>query len=360
MKRFCSHLLNKYLTSVKNPILRIIPLILIAFIIAGCAIYQQEELEQTKVIRIGITMYNEFDPFTEEIRHNIEDNLIKYGEEQGVEVNCTVVYASKNQLVQNDQVEDFISNDYDVICVNLVDRTDPNVIIEMAKSADIPIVFFNRELVQDDLNRFDKLYYVGAKPEASGEIQGQIVLNALATRFDDIDINQDGVIQYVLLEGEAGHQDAIIRSRVSVETILKNGYEMEMLGDEIANWDRNQAQTKMLSLLAGYPRQIELVLANDDNMALGALDALKSFGVQKMPMIVGVNGQDEVLECIDKGLIEGTALNNAQEKGRIIAKLALGLGKEGQVPSDIYLEDNKYYYVPYELIDQSNVDTYLK
>ena len=337
-----------------------IPIIAVVFSVIGCALYQREEQEQPKVIRIGITMYNEYDPFTEEIRHNIEENLIQYGKEKGIEINSTVVYSGKNQLVQNDQVDDFIVNNYDVICVNLVDRTDPYVIIEKAKSADVPIIFFNRELVPDDINRFDKLYYVGAKPEVSGQLQGQIVLDALKERFEEIDVNQDGVIQYVLLEGEAGHQDAIIRSRVSVETILRGGVEMEMLGDEIANWDRNQAQTKIKSLLAGYPRQIELILANDDNMALGALDALTDFGVQNMPMIVGVNGQKEVLEDIDKGLIEGTALNNAKEKGRIIAKLAIGLGQTGQVPNDIKLEGGKYYYVPYERIDKDNVEYYLK
>ena len=331
-----------------------------AFSLLGCTALKENNENATKSLKVGITMYNEFDPFTEDIRHNIEDNLIKYSEETGVEISSTVVYSGKNQLVQNDQVEDFINKGYDVICVNIVDRTDPSFIIEEAKSADIPIIFFNRELVQDDLNRFSKLYYVGARPEESGKIQGQIVLDALNEDFEDVDISGDGVIQYVMLEGEAGHQDAIIRSRVSVDTILAGGVEMEMLGDEIANWDRNQAQTKMLSMLAGYPRQIELVIANDDNMALGALDALTDFGVRTMPMIVGVNGTDEeVLADIQSGLIKGTALNNAKEKGRIIARMSIGLAQNGQVPKDIELEDGKYYYVPYETITSDKVDAYI-
>lgn len=319
---------------------------------------QSKESTEPRVIRVGITMYNQYDPFTEEIRHNIEDCLAAYGTDNDMEVDSTVVYSGKNQLVQNDQVIDFIDKNYDIICVNLVDRTDPSVIIEAAKSADVPIIFFNRELVEDDLKRFNKLYYVGARPEDSGKIQGKIVIDALNERFDEIDVNGDGIIQYVLLEGEAGHQDAILRSRVSVETIKAAGYEMEMLGDEIANWDRKQAQTKMTSMLAGYPRQIELVLANDDNMALGALDALTEFGVQSNPLIVGVNGQEEVLMDISDGKIEGTALNNAKEKGRIIAKLAVGIALDGMPPEDIQMENGKYYYVPYERIDNTNVLEY--
>lgn len=343
MRRFCGFLLS----------------ILICFSFTGCSATGDNNTVKNS-IRVGITMYNEFDPFTEEIRHNIEDYLIQYQEKYGIEITTTVAYASKNQLLQNDQVQRFIEKDYDVICVNLVDRTDPSVIIEEAKSADIPIIFFNRELVEDDLNRFEKLYYVGAHPEESGRMQGEIVVNALESKMQDIDLNQDGVIQYVMLEGEPGHQDAIVRSRVSVETITASGIQLERLGDEIANWDRQQAHTKITSLLQGYPRQIELILANDDNMALGAVDALLEFGVQSMPLIVGVNGQEEALEMIDEGLMEGTVLNNAQEKGLIIAKMALFLGAEGKVPDNFDLVNKKYYFIAYEPITKNNINDYLK
>ncbi len=330
----------------------------ILLLMVGCN-KKHEQTNTSDSLKIGITMYSEFDPFTEEIRHNIEDNLLKMSGDLGRDVTTTVVYSGGNQLVQNDQVEDFIDKDYDVICVNLVDRTDASVIIEEAKASSTPIIFFNRELVEDDLNRFDKFYYVGARPEESGKIQGELVLSAWKQRMDEIDFNHDGIIQYVLLEGEAGHQDAIIRSRVSVETILDGGVELELLGDEIANWDRQQAHTKVTSLLQGYPRQIELILANDDNMALGAVDAITEFGVLTMPIVVGVNGQQEALQQIKEGLIEGTALNNAEEKGRIIAKMAFSIANEGEIPSDIELIHNKYYYVPYEKIDSSNVSDFL-
>ncbi len=331
--------------------------IIVNTIFTGCAKESNEEVKKT--IKIGITMYNEYDPFTEDIRHNIEENLLQIEQDQNIDIVFTVAYSSKNQLVQNEQVEDFIDKGYDVVCVNLVDRTDTSVIIEKAKSADVPIIFFNRELVEDDLKRFDKLYYVGAKPEESGRIQGEIVLSTWEDRKEELDLNGDGVIQYVMLEGEAGHQDAIIRSRVSVETIIDGGVELERLGDEIANWDRQQAHTKVTAILQGYPRQIELIIANDDNMALGAMDALKEFGVMSMPLIVGVNGQLEALEAIEAGDIEGTALNNAKEKGKIIAKLATALGTKGKPPKDLSLSDGKYYYVPYERINKQNVYDYL-
>lgn len=334
--------------------------ILLLIIALGCFSNSSKAKTEKDTIKIGVTMYNEFDPFTEDIRENIQNYLHEYAEEEKMDLDCTVVYAGTNQLVQNDQVEDFIDKGYDVICVNLVDRTDPSVIIEKAKSADVPIIFFNRELVEDDLNRFEKLYYVGTKPEDSGRLQGILVREALKARFDDIDISGDGVIQYVMLEGEAGHQDSIIRSRVSVETIQAGGIRLERLGDEIANWDRQQAQTKITSLLQGYPRQIELIIANDDNMALGAVDALEAFGVQTMPLVVGVNGQEEAVKLVGDGKMLGTVLNDANEKGRVIAKMALGLAVDGQVPEDIRLVKDKYYYVDYKMIDRNNYLDYIE
>lgn len=338
-----------------------IALVFAILICTGCS--KKTTTEETKQsVKIGITMYNEFDAFTEEILKNIENDLAEYAKNNDVEISTTVVYSGENQLVQNDQVDDFIDKDYDVVCVNLVDRTDPSVIIERAKNTSTPIIFFNRELVKDDLKRYDKLYYVGADPAQSGQLQGELVLEALNDPeiFEKIDFNHDGVIQYVLLEGEAGHQDAIVRSRVSVNTIKNNGYEMEILGDEIANWDRQQAKTKMNSLLEGHPWQIELILANDDNMALGAIDALESYGVKEMPLIVGVNGQQEALEAINDKKMYGTVLNNAEEKGSIIASMAAGLALNGSVPDDIELSDGKYIYVDYEPINQDTVLQYLE
>ena len=88
--------------------------------------------------------------------------------EQKDHVSLTVVNAAKNQQTQNKQVEDMIRDGCDVICVNLVDRTAPSKIIDSAKKNNVPVIFFNRELVEEDLYRWDRLYYVGADAFESG------------------------------------------------------------------------------------------------------------------------------------------------------------------------------------------------
>ena len=98
-----------------------------------------------------------------------------------------------------------------------------------AKSADVPVIFFNRELVEEDLERWEKLYYVGAVALESGIMQGEIVAEAYEKDPEKLDKNGDGVLQYVMLEGEAGHQDAIIRTEYAVNTIIESGIKMEKL-----------------------------------------------------------------------------------------------------------------------------------
>nr|MCR4806617.1 substrate-binding domain-containing protein [Lachnospiraceae bacterium] len=189
-------------------------------------------------LRVGVSVNDVYDTFIVELCAEMNTWAREIEKETGDAILLDIVSAGGSQLSQNDQITSFIDRGYDIVCVNLVDRTDATVIIDKAKSAGVPVVFFNREPVADDLNRWEKLYYVGANAEQSGILQATLVTDALSDkkRFSQIDRNGDGVIQYVILEGEIGHQDALIRTQVSIEAIQQAGFSIEKLGDEIANW----------------------------------------------------------------------------------------------------------------------------
>ena len=354
MKKFSSPLLSK---------IYILTAVLVTLVIVGVYYILSGNLNgsgEKKAIKVGLILYDEFDPFTNQIASETEKTLSELAYKNNVSINVEMQYSNKSQLRQNDQFAETSAKDYDVSCVNPVDRTDAMQIVDRAKEADIPVIFFNRELVNEDMNRWDKLYYVGADAEQSAIIQANIVIDAFSdeSMIDKLDFKHDGVIQYVMLEGEAGHQDAIVRTRVAVERIEAAGIEMEKLGDEIANWNREQAATKMTSILNGHPWQVELVIANDDNMALGAIDALDAFRVKDFPQIVGVNGKRETLEYIDKNIILGTAYKKEKKKGHTIGRMAYYLGLDMDIPKDIYLVDGNKVYIPYERVDKSNVKDY--
>lgn len=271
-----------------------------------------------------------------------------------------VYNAAGSQSTQNSQVEEMLDAGCNVICVNLVDRTEPTTIIDMAEKNNVPVIFFNRELVEEDLERWDRVYYVGAKAFESGIMQGEIAADAFKEN-PDADKNGDGVFQYVVLEGEAGHQDAIVRTEYAVSTIIDNGVEVEKLAYGIANWNRAQAQTKMTQMLAEYDGEIELVIANNDDMALGAIDALKTSHLKRAdwPVVVGIDGTDVGLAAVASGEMVGTVYNDKEGQAQAMLDLAYALSV-GDTLDDLNLENGKYIRLPYSKVGSRDVKNYMK
>ncbi|MGN0312273.1 MAG: substrate-binding domain-containing protein [Lachnospiraceae bacterium] len=325
--------------------------------LCGC---NRQETESKKSIKIGVTLYDRYDTFISQLM----DSFISYTQEResetGVVINVEIYDAAGDQTTQNSQVETMLNNGCDVICVNLVDRTEPTTIIDLAKRVNIPIVFFNRELVEEDLERWDNLYYVGAKANESGTMEGQLAAEYFKEN-PQADKNGDGIIQYVILEGEAGHQDSIVRTEFSIQAISNAGFEVEKLASAIANWNRAQAQTKMIQILKEYGDDTELIVANNDDMALGAIDALKAAEVplERWPVIVGVDGTDEGLEAVSDGEMVGTVYNDKEGQAKGMVNLAYGLATQTDI-SYLKLEDGKYLRLPYTKVTRQDVNKYQK
>lgn len=326
--------------------------------IMGCS--GSIETQTPKSIKIGVTLYNQYDTFVSQLMEDFNEYAAEKEEETEVAINIEVYNASDSQSTQNDQVREMLSDGCDVICVNLVDRTEPTTIIDMAEKEDVPVIFFNRELVAEDLERWNRLYYVGEKAFESGIMQGEIAADTFKNH-PEVDKNGDGVFQYIVLEGEAGHQDAIVRTEYSVSTLVDNGVGVEKLGYAIANWNRAQAQTKMTQILAEFGESIELVLANNDDMALGAIDALKASGYERemWPVVVGIDGTDVGLEAVADGEMVGTVYNDKEGQAEAMLDLAYALAT-GEDLVELELEDNKYIRLPYEKVGTEDVEKYME
>ncbi len=222
------------------------------------------------------------------------------------------------------------------------------------------MIFFNRELVQEDLERWDKLYYVGADAFESGEIQGKILVEECKEHFSRIDRNKDGVLQYVMLEGEAGHNDSMVRSMSVISEITKSGYLVEKLSDEIANWNRDQAANKMKQFMEKFGESIEVVLANNDDMALGAVDTLTAAGLtisdSRWPVILGIDGTAVGLDAVRDGQLLGTVLNDGKGQAQGMLELAYSIATGTKLSEEFQLLDGKYIRMPYQIVTRDNVE----
>ena len=322
-----------------------------------CACESQQLSGEDKV-RVGVAYYNQSDTFLNELIACFKEELQSF-ESDDLEVTVTVRDAAGSQRTQDDQVKEMLDAGCNVLCVNLVDRADPSEIIDLARERDIPIIFFNREPVAEDLMQQDGLYYVGAEAEESGIMQGELAVDAIRQN-DRIDRNKDGKIQYVVLEGEAGHQDAIIRTENAVETLKSNGIALEKLSYQIANWNRAQAQNRMQQMIGQYQNKIELVLANNDDMALGALDAYRKLNYTEsaLPVFFGIDGTDVGLQAVRDGKMAGTVYNDKEGQAEAMAKLAVAAAT-GEGMEDIEFENEKYIYLPYQKVTPDQIDEFL-
>ena len=194
--------------------------------------------------------------------------------------------------------------------------------------------------------------------EQSGTMQGELAAEYIKEN-EDVDRNGDGKIQYAVLEGEAGHQDAIIRTENAVDTLKKNDIRLEKLSYGIANWSRAQAQNRMTQMIGQYPDEIELVLANNDDMILGAIDAYESLNIaeEKIPVFFGIDGTDVGLEAVLDGKVAGTVYNDKEGQAQAMVKLTVAL-ITGEGMDEIVFENEHYIYLPYAKVTKENAADY--
>ena len=321
-------------------------------LLGGC-----KEKETPQKLHVGVTYYDQSDTYLNELIGLFKESL-KEIESDKLEVSVTIRDAAGVQKNQNDQVEELIDEGCNILCVNLVDRADPSEIIDFARESEVPIIFFNREPVAEDLHQWDKLYYVGADAKQSGKLQGELAVEMIEEN-SQIDKNKDGKIQYVVLEGEMGHQDAIIRTENAVNTLKENGIEVEKLSCKIANWNRAQAQNRMEQIIGEHQSKIELVLSNNDDMALGAVDAYKKLNYTSsvLPAFLGIDGTEAGLQGVENQELWGTVYNDKEGQAKAMAKLSAAL-LTGKGMEDIPFENERYVYLPYYKVTAENVDEF--
>ncbi|OBY76704.1 methyl-galactoside ABC transporter substrate-binding protein [Paenibacillus sp. KS1] len=326
---------------------------LIATVVSGCANGKSSGGDGGSEPQVGVAIYKFDDTFMTGVRNAISDSA------KGI-AQADIVDSQNSQPTQNDKVDLFITKGVKALVVNPVDRTAAGVIIDKAMAKDIPVVFLNREPLPEDMKKWDKVYYVGAKAEESGTMSGQLIADYWKAN-PGADKNKDGVLQYVMLKGEPGHQDAELRTKYSIQAIEDAGIKVEKLQEDTGMWDRVKGQEKMAAFLAAHGDKIEAVFANNDDMALGAIEALKANGYfkdNKFIPVVGVDATAPALQALEEGTLLGTVLNDAKNQGKAAITLASVLAK-GEKPSKdnvgYEITDNHYIWISYKKITKDNM-----
>lgn len=307
-------------------------------------------------VTIGACIYKFDDTFMTGVRNAMEEMALTTG------AKLEIVDSQNKQPTQNEQVDTYITKGVTALAINAVDRTAAGPILDKAKAENLPIVFLNREPEADVMQSYDKVWYVGAKAEESGTMSGEIIADYFKANTG-ADKNGDGKIQYVMLTGEPGHQDATLRTEFSVKAIEGAGFEVEKLAEDTAMWDKVKATDLMKAFIASHGLdKIEAVLANNDDMALGAIEALKAEGyntgdASKYIPVVGVDATAPALAAMEDGSLLGTVLNDATNQGIATVSIAEMASIGSDISADTIgyeVTDGKYVWIPYVKVTADN------
>jgi methyl-galactoside transport system substrate-binding protein len=263
--------------------------------------------------------------------------------------------SNSNQTTQNEQIDTAISQGAGMLLVNIVTAGSVDasqLIVDKAKTAGIPVVFFNRALGGDGedvavLNSYDKLAFVGTDAPEAGHMQGKLIGDYVVANFDAVDLNGDGSISYAMFKGQEGNVEAIYRTQYAVEDADKiitaagkpalayfdpnnaDKYQVDLDG----NWSSTASNNYMVTNLAQYNEtngnMIELVICNNDGMAEGAISALNDKGYNngtgqsgKTIPVFGVDATEAAQQLINDGKMTGTIKQDAEGMANGIAFLA--------------------------------------
>ena len=301
-------------------------------------------------LNVGVFYYTFSDVYITSVRTNMDAKLNELG------VTFQNYDGNNNQANQLDQINTAITNGCNLLVVNIVETSSPDAAqtaCDAAKTAGIPIIFFNREVADDVVNSYENCAFVGTDAAEAGHMQGQMIAEYLLANYDAVDLNKDGAISYVMFKGQEGNAEAEYRTQFAVEDCDKllaeagkepqafynAGNASKYLVDQTGAWSSQAATDYMNTILAEYSEannnMVEMVIANNDGMAEGAIAALQAAGynngydeennIGKFIPVFGVDAVDSAKEKIQNGQMTGTIMQDAEGMANTITALVSNL-----------------------------------
>lgn len=302
-----------------NFILIVLSLILVGIIIAGKMPQRENEY-----LHVGIAVYNMDDTYMQDYMEQLQDVLEGY-DYSGKKVLYEILDAEGDLNRQQKQLQYMCSQNFDVLLINLVKPASAASILNEAADLNIPVILFNRETEEKNLTISDEIWYVGTDAKVAGAMQGDMLTKLWEEQNAEVDYNKNEKLDYVLVEGEETHFDAIRRTNGFLES--SSDINLNQLDNISADWRRTLAFDEFSKLDQEVIDNIEAVVCHNDDMALGIYDYYKA-NQMEIPIILGINNNSEMNEKIKSGEIYGTVDNDIEGQVTYMCKLLDGILQE--------------------------------
>ena len=268
--------------------------------VGGVSVYADDDINATVIWR---AFDDQFQSGFRIIMGNEEENI------GGIKLD---MQDAENQVsVANNKLDMALTKGTDIVAICAPDRESTAEMAQKCDAENVPAVFFNMQPMDETMEEYDNIWYVGAEASESGTMCAQALINYWNENKDIADKNGDGKLQLCILQGEIGQQDVVLRTQAYKDALDAAGIEYEIIAEDTANWDQAQALDKMNTWITAYGIDgIEGVLCNNDGMAMGALQAALNNGynkgeADKFVPIVGIDANMDALEAMKSGGLLG-------------------------------------------------------
>jgi inositol transport system substrate-binding protein len=280
-------------------------------------------------VTIGVTM-----KFDDLWLTTLRDAMSEYAATQsGVEL--VMVDSKEDVATQLAQVENFVAQQVDAIVVIAANTDAADPMTKAAQDAGIPLLYVNRL----PSNLPEGISYVGSESIQAGIMQAEWIAEQLG-----------GKGNVVIMNGDLAQEAAQKRTEGEKQVFAKYP-DITIIREDTGNWSRDQGLTLMENWLASGD-QIDAVASNNDEMAIGALQAIEAAGKLGEIIVGGVDASPDALQEMDKGRLNVTVFQNAKGQGEGGIKVAIALAKGESV--------EKYTWIPFELVTPENYKTYMQ
>ncbi|AJH00019.1 sugar ABC transporter substrate-binding protein [Clostridium beijerinckii] len=307
-------------------------------------------VSNSKVANVAVLLYSFDDPYMLEIKKSLED----IENQNKDKVHFTFYDGKNNMAVQNETIDSLRKSNIDLFILKLVDTKEETIKNIMLNLKNVPIIFM--EVIPEVASKVSKFYskavFLYSTSSHEGALQGKILVDKWNTDKKFLDKNNDNILQYILLKGEASNPYATERTNDAISTINGAGIQTEQLALVNANWFRELARTSVDNLFLKYDGRIEAIIANNDAMALGAIEALQKYGYNKGNKnkniaVVGIDGLEEAKNLIDKGLMTGTLIQDTKLVAEAFYNIGMNLIKnESPIANTPYKIDSGIITIP--------------
>ena len=324
--------------------------------------------------QVGVFLYKYDDAYIQTVRTALEKEF------KGKDVNLKFYNGQGEQATQSTQIDTALATT-DVFIVNVVDNQSDagKQIAKKISDAGKKAIFFNREIVDEAINVNDSFSYVGTDPNKPGYMIGEMIADMIPDKatFDKFDRNKDGFLNYVMLRAEKGNPEADGRTKYSVDEAnrllkAKLGLDynpLKIVGEEqVCDWDTAKADLAMTNLIQSDKNNIDLVIANNDGMAFGAVQALVKNGFNtpnvdqndhnKYIPVFGVDALPQAIEYIKTNQMTGTVKQDGEAMAKAITTIAMNIieGKDLLAGSEYkFDEGSRKLRIPYTKITANDV-----